>query len=103
MSNHVAAQKFTGFTAIPVGTTNVAPFSAFAPASNMAGPTVMYVTLEGSAVRYRLDGISAHSATGHLFTPTSPPLVIQGMDAILGFNVICPTVTGTLQAELGVV
>lgn len=94
MSNHVFAENYYGFSAVLVGTTNVAPFAALNSA------TVAQLTFEGSAVRVRLDGVSAASASGHLFT-ASQTLTLRGADVIKGFNAVCPTVTGTIMASWG--
>ena len=91
---NVHAEQYYGFSALAVGTTNVAPFASLNSA------TVASMTLEGSAIRYRLDGVSAASGSGHLLT-ASQILYLRGADAVKGFNAICPTVTGTVMASWG--
>ena len=93
--NRVFAERYSVFTALSVGTTDVAPFTAY------SGLTLAFLTLEGSAVRYRLDGISATSGSGHLAT-ASMIIKLAGAQTITNTHLICPTVTGTIMASLGV-
>jgi hypothetical protein len=94
MPNNVYAEQYYGFSALTVGTTNVSPFSAFASATNAV------LTFEGSAVRYRMDGVSAHSASGHLVS-AGFFLNLDGSNLIKGFNVICTNTTGIIMAAWG--
>jgi hypothetical protein len=96
--NPVVSEKYTGFTALTVGTTNVAPFTGLT--GNFAS-TIVQLSFEGSAVRFRLDGVSAHSASGHLAS-ANDSMILYGNDSISGFNVICTNTTGTIMADVGV-
>jgi hypothetical protein len=89
------APIYTGFIVSNVGTSALAPLSGL---SNDA--TIAHITFEGSALRFRLDGTTAHSATGHLAS-AGDVLDLQGGDVLKGFRVICPTVTGTLMISVG--
>lgn len=90
----VKAETYSVFTAAAVGTTSVRPFSAY------SGLTLAYLTFEGSALRFRLDGVTAASASGHLVSAGSI-VNLEGADTLQNFTVICPTVTGTIMASLG--
>lgn len=94
MSNNVFAEHYFGFSALAVGTTNVSPFTAFSSA------TYAFLSVEGSAIRYRVDGVSAASGSGHLVA-AAQTITLIGADTIKGFNAICPTVTGTVMASWG--
>lgn len=90
----INAPVYTGFRTINVGT------SALAPLTGMPHTTIALITIEGSAIRYRLDGITAHSATGHLAS-AGDSLSFQGAEVLSGFRVICTTVTATLMISVG--
>jgi len=92
--NRVVAEKFSAFSAVTVGTTPVNPFTAF------SGLGQAVLSFEGSAMRYRMDGVTAHSASGHLVS-AGVYLNLQGSDVIQGFSVICTNTTGTIMASIG--
>ena len=92
--NRVVAENYTVFTAVAVGTNSVNPFSAY------SGLTLALLTFEGSGLRYRLDGVTAASGSGHLVSAGSI-VNLAGSQTITQFNAICPTVTGTIMASLG--
>lgn len=93
----VIAEQFTGFLLVVVGTDNVSPFTGLVGNNS---PTLARFTFEGSACRYRLDGVTAHSASGHLVT-AGEILLLRGPDSIKNFNVICTNTTGRIQASFG--
>ena len=94
--NSVNAERYTGLSAVIVGTTNVSPFTGY----TIKDPTVAMLSVEGSAIRYRLDGVTAHSASGHLAS-AGDYIFLNGSDSINGFNVICTNTTATIWASLG--
>ena len=95
--NSVNAERYNVFTALTVGTVNVSPFTGFTAFLN---PTLAFCSFEGSAIRVRLDGVSAHSATGHLISAGSFT-TFKGSDVLKGLNLICPTTTGVVVVSLG--
>ena len=90
----INAEQYTGFKVVAVGTTNVSPLTG------LSGATIAQISCEGSAIRYRLDGVTAHSASGHLAV-SGDVLILHGSDTLQGFRAICPTVTGTLMISVG--
>lgn len=92
--NRVVAERYTGFTAIIVSAGNVKPLTG------LTGATLAQLTFEGSGVRYRLDGVSAHSGTGHLAS-AGDVITLHGADVLRGFNVISTAPTGFIQASIG--
>ena len=90
----INAPVYTGWRTVNVGT------SALAPLTGMPHATIALITIEGSAIRYRLDGVTAHSATGHLAS-AGDSLSFQGSEVLSGFRVICTDTTGTLMISVG--
>lgn len=90
----ISAPRFTGLRLVTVGTDNVAPLTGLGNANHAL------ITFEGSAVRYRLDGVTAHSATGHLAT-ASQSLELVGGDLLSGLRVVCTNTTAWLTISVG--
>lgn len=91
---NINAPNYTGFRLAIVGSVSVSPFTGLPHA------TIAHVTLEGSAVRFRLDGVTAHSGTGHLAS-AGDVIDLQGSEVISGFRVICGDGSATLMASIG--
>lgn len=95
--NRVVAEMFTGFSAWILSANQGAIFTGLAGINNA---NLAMLTFEGSAVRYRLDGVTAHSGTGHLVSGNDV-LMLHGSDAIKGFNVCVTVPTAWLMASFG--
>ena len=92
--NQVIGANYWAFSAITISAGNVTPFTGLASA------TLAFLTFEGSAVRFRLDGVTAHSGTGHLVSGNDA-LVLKGGDMLRNFNVISTVPTATIYASWG--
>ena len=92
--NSVYAEQYKVFTALTIGTTNVSPLTAY------SGYTLAFMTFEGSAIRYRIDGVSAASGSGHLVS-AGVSVNLNGADTVVGFNAICTNTTGTVMVSIG--
>lgn len=97
MSNSVNAAQYTGFSSFSIGSTNIFPFSSL---TGTHSPTIAYGSFEASSVRIRMDGVSAHSASGHLITGGTT-ITFVGSDVITKLALICPNGSGTAHFSLG--
>lgn len=92
---NLRAPQYTAFSAVTVKQTNVQPFSAY------SGLTQVFITVETLPVRYRVDGQTAHSGTGHLLN-VEDSVTLVGSDVLTQFRVLCPAGTAVLMVSLGV-
>lgn len=93
--DNVNAERYSVYTAATVGTNAVTPFTAY------SSLTVALLTFEGSAVRFRIDGGTAHSSSGHLAS-AGVALVVNGSDPITKLSFLCTNTTGTVYSTLGI-
>lgn len=96
MANRVVAERYTGFILLTVSSTATAAF----PLTGLTGATLAQITCEGSGLRYRLDGVTANSATGHL-TSAGDVITLHGSDVLQGFNVLATVPTGWMHISVG--
>jgi hypothetical protein len=92
---NIHAPEVSVFTACVIKQTNLQPFSAY------SGLTQALITVETLPVRYRVDGVTAHSATGHLLN-NGDNISLAGAGLITNFRVLCPAGTAYLMVSLGV-
>lgn len=88
--------RYWGHTSLSVSAGNVTPFTGI--------PSATIVTLmhTASAVRIRLDGVTAHSGTGLLLGPNATGILTFIGGALLGnINIICTGPTGFIEASWG--
>lgn len=74
--------------------------AAAVPFTVVAGRNYAFITVEGTPVRFRIDGVAPTAAVGHLLA-IGDVLTLEGGTAIIQFQVIATAGAGTISVSYG--